>query len=414
MNILKQNFSESFPEGVNDSSGYLNVLFSELFSEYNPEALRILYERLKEIWDQIKTKVEEVLEKFGNLPKGAYLLPLVTLSGCVPQPVEDFLNWVFNSLEGRLVTMPLGLLILLHILGVIGDVIDLFRPRTQPSGQQPQPPHFTVYDFFDRVRNLSSRASIFRSSRGGRRISVGRRGFFISRWLRNVSEYLGSSPPFVRRLVNIIILGLILGGRTPFFNMIRSAIDSAQAWFGIPQAVSQVTERVSKSPYVRFVTEKIEGVSVEIEKIVIEEEQKNMLEALINRTGLKNFGQFSIEKGKLRIKKTVIQRYLRDLGALKGMGDISPYLIFMDYEGRQAYYNYLIDELQNESTQKNRERLQKIKESAEFFIDLIERIFQDPKIKLTQEQAEILIKIQDTYRGIAFAAEEFMKNPPQK
>jgi hypothetical protein len=195
--------------------------------------------------------------------------------------------------------------------------------------------------------------------------------------------------------------------------MIRSAIDSAQAWFGIPQAVSQVTERVSKSPYVRVVTEKIEGVSVEIEKIVIEEEQKNMLKALINRTGLKNFGQFSIEKGELRIKKTVIQRYLRDLGALKGMGDISPYLIFMDYEGRQAYYNYLIDELQNESTQKNRERLQKIKESAEFFIDLIARIFQDPEIKLTQEQAEILIKIQDTYRGIAFAAEEFMKNPPQ-
>jgi hypothetical protein len=204
--------------------------------------------------------------------------------------------------------------------------------------------------------------------------------------------------------------------------MIRYGIDSAQAWFGIPQAVSTVVERVSESPYFRLVSVKIEGVSVEIEKIVIEEEQKNMLKALINRTGLKNFGQFSIEKGELRIKKTVIQRYLKDLGAFQGMGDISPYLIFMDYEGRQAYYNYLIDELQNKSTQQNPERLQKIKKSAEFFIYLIAIIIYDygqdqspdSKIRLlTQEQVEILIKIQDTYRGIAFAAEEFMKNHPQ-
>jgi len=411
MNILKQNFGESLPKKPSDSLANLIVLFSELFSKYNPEALRDLYERLKEIWNQIKTEVDKVLEKFGDLPKGAYLLPLLTLAGCVPQPVEDFLDWVFSYLEGPAMTIPLGLLILLHMLGVFGDALNLIRPDIQFLSQH----HFirSVYDFFDRVRNLSSRASIFRSSRRVGRISVGRRGFFISRGLRNFSEYLRSSPLFVRRLVNIVILGLILGGRTPFFNMIRSGIDSTQEWFGIPQAVSTVAERISKSPYIRVVTVKIEGVSAEIEKIVIEEEQKNMLKALINSTGLKNFGQFFIKKKELRIKKPIIQRYLRNLGALEDMGDISPYLIFMDYEDRKAYYNYLIDELQNESTQKNRERLQKIKESAEFFIYLIESIFRDPGINLTQEQAEILIGIQDTYSGIAFAAEEFIKNPPQ-
>ena len=410
MDIFKQNFGESLPEEISVDLDNLNVI-SELFSEYNPEALRNLYKRLEEIWGQIRTEVKEVLEKFGDLPKGAYLLPLLTLAGCVPQPVEDFLNWVFSYLEGPAITMPLGLLILLYMLGVIGDALNIVRPGTQFLRQH----HFirNVYIFFDRVRNLSSRASIFRSSRVSRRTSVGRRGFFISRGLRNVSEYLRNSPLFVRILVNIVFLGLILGGRTPFFNIIRSAIDSAQEWFGIPQAASTVVERVSESPYFRLVAVKIEGVSVEIEKIVIEEEQKNMLKALINRTGLKNFGQFSIEKGELRIKKTVIQRYLKDLGALQGMGDISPYLIFMDHENSKAYYNYLIAELQNEYTQKNPERLQKIKKSAEFFIDLIARIFRDPKIKLTQEQAEILIKIQDTYRGIALAAEEFMKNSPQ-
>ncbi len=412
MNILRQNFEELLPKETSVSLDNLN-LFSELFSEYNPEDLRNLYKRLEEIWNQIKNEVEKIFEQLRKLPQIAYLLPLLTLSGCVPQPVEDFLNWVFSYLEGPDVTVPLLLFVFLHILGVIGDSLNIVRPGTQFLRQH----HFirNVYTFFDRVRNLSSRASIFRSSRRGRRISVGRRGFFINRWLRNVSEYLGNSPPLVRRLVNIVILSLILGVRTPFFNMIRSAIDSAQAWFGIPQAASTVAERVSKSPYIRVVTVKIEGVSGEIEKIVIEEEQENMLKALINRTGLSNFNKFYIKKRELKNKPT-IQMYLRDLGALQEMGDISPYLIFMNYKDKKAYYEHLISQLNEEAVKQNpdQERLKKIKESAAFFSNVIKNLIRDEEYQLSTEETKILLEIQFTYDGIKRSAEELSKNPPQK
>jgi hypothetical protein len=412
-------------------------LIKEIFNGCTPEEVRRIRDALHGIQQNLNVT---------GLGQHARLIPPVlaaSLTGC-------------NTIESLKISMErhlpaiLGLMATIHLLGLVGDIVEGVaeswrkRKESQPSPPtttpqtQPTPPSGGVFDTFINllpqgrlislvknvlpvlgaigkflfnilkivvidiplgIRNLSNKLLltnlIVRSGGGPVILRAGRRKESL---LRRAANSLHEHPA-LNRAFHVAILIPVLSGLFKDISKVVAIVNQ-------PLAVVGVTTKEITEPASVIVESRIREVGSELKVVAMKEEEKTVLKRYIKLlTKGEDHNKFFSKSG-LLIKKTKMVSLFKKMNLIEpSAGDISLHGFVMDHEGREPYYEILLERLNwvlnpesGLSIEKKIEELNNIREIAVFCYEVVNKMYL--RTKEGSKEARILLGILTTYEEI--------------
>jgi hypothetical protein len=421
--------------------GSLLELIEKIFNGCTPEEV----ERIRYALHRIQQKLK--VPDLG--PYGRLIPPVLaaSLTGC-------------NTIESLKISMErylpaiLGLMAIIHLLGFVGDIVEgvaeswrkregfQSSPTTTTPQTQPTPPSGGVFDTLINLspqtrlislvvkyvlpvlgaigkflfnilkivvidiplgmRNLSNKLFltnlIVRSGGGPVILRAGRRKESL---LRRVANSLHEHQALNRAIHVAILLPLLSG----LFKDISEVVGIASKQPNQPAVVRVITKEIIEPASV-IVESRIREVGGELKVVAMKEEEKTVLKNYIKLLVKgEDHNKFFSKSGLFRKKTEMIPLFKKMNLIEPSTGDLSLYRFVMDHEGREPYYEILLERLNwvlnpesGLSIEKKIEELNNIKEIAVFCYEVVNAMYL--RTKEGSEEARILLGILTTYEEI--------------
>ena len=419
-------------------------LIKEIFNGCTPEEV----ERIRDALHRIQQNL-----KVPGLGQHARLIPPVlaaSLTGC--NTIESLKISI-----GRDLPAILGLMAIIHLLGLVGDIVEGIleswkkrevpqsSPPTTTPQTQPKPPSGVVFDTLinllpqGRIISLVVKVVLPVLGAIGKflfnilkivviDIPLGIRNLSNKLFLTNLIVRFGGGPvilragrreesiliraanplhenPALNRAIHVAIILPILSG---LFKDISEVVVIATKQTAV---VREITKEITEPASV-IVESRIREVGGELKVVAMKEEEKTVLESYIKLlTEGEDHNKFFSKSGLFREKTKMIPLFKKMNLIEPSAGDLSLYRFVMDHEGREPYYEILLERLNwvlnpesGLSIEKKIEELNKIKEVAQFCKKVVNEMYL--KTKPDSKEARILLEIVNMYDKIMEIAQE--------